>query len=216
MTQLLHKFRAIIIIGLSLGVPTLSSANVILHAGLLPISKSVNQNAQKTYEPIVKIAQITDPLTFPAYEKKPPSLTDKAKRYFRVGVRNFKKENWEEAKVAFEAFLRSSDNILRKDAYYYLANIHSKLGDERQSLYYVKAYHGFNDTYVTEDCISLVSSLDSEFLGLVESANLGLISPEEFEPKLIKLIDKQGPDFAKTCQLVSKNRAGHAEFLESE
>jgi len=184
---MLHKFRAIIIIGLSLGVPTLSSANVILHAGLLPISKSVNQNAQKTYEPIVKIAQITDPLTFPAYEKKPPSLTDKAKRYFRVGVRNFKKENWEEAKVAFEAFLRSSDNILRKDA-----------------------------TYVTEDCISLVSSLDSEFLGLVESANLGLISPEEFEPKLIKLIDKQGPDFAKTCQLVSKNRAGHAEFLESE
>jgi len=211
------KFVAIAVLGICLAFPAFSSAGALLPLNVALDSSGLNDfdGEKESVAAVQKVVQNqTDILSFPTHEAKPRPISDTAKRYYKIGVKNYKKEKFKEAKIAFEAFLRTSDSALRKNVYYYLANIHSKQGDERQSLFYVKAFHGFNNVYVTEDCITLVASLDSEFLELLDSVSLGLISQDEFEPKLIELVDKQGPTFAQACQLISKNRAGHAEFLD--
>ena len=134
--------------------------------------------------------------------------------YFRLGVKKYKEEQWEEAEKAFEAVLRA--NGLNKQANFYLAHINSKQGEEDQVLKYVKAYHGLKESYVTSECIALAESSDLGLVPLMESANSGEMSPEEFIFKLAELGESLGPEFAETCKLVSKSHAGNADFLTDE
>ena len=134
--------------------------------------------------------------------------------YFTLGVQKFKEEKWDEAEKAFETVLRTND--LHKQANFYLAHINSKQGEEDQVLKYVKAYHGLKESYVTSECIALAESSDLGLVPLMESANSGEISPEEFIFKLAELGESLGPEFAETCKLVSKSHAGNADFLTDE
>jgi len=94
--------------------------------------------------------------------------------YFNIGVKRYKEEKWDEAEKAFEAVLRADH--LHKQANFYLAHINSKQGEDENVIKYVKAYHGFQESYVNEDCIALVASSDLGLVELIESVNSGALS----------------------------------------
>jgi len=216
------KLAAIAIAGCSFVLPAVSIAAQKPASYALPVSIILNDTniimdtGATEFSEFEKAVQTTSPLHFPSHETKPRHPSDTAIRYFNKGVKNYEKGKWDKAEKAFESFLLTKDETKRKEAYYYLANINSKQGDERESLKYVRAFHGLEDSYVTSDCIALVSTLDSELLYLIESVSLGLASQEELESKIIELVSEQGSEFSQTCKLVSKSRAGHADFLSDE
>lgn len=59
--------------------------------------------------------------------------------YFKVGVKNFERNNLDKAEKAFEAVLRTND--LKKQAYYYLAQINAKQNEQENVEKYIMAYH---------------------------------------------------------------------------
>ncbi len=65
-----------------------------------------------------------------------------ASYYYRVGVSQFEKGNFEKAERAFEAVLRAKG--LNKQALYYLTQISEKQGDDAKLTKYAQAYDDLN------------------------------------------------------------------------
>ena len=65
--------------------------------------------------------------------------SETASHYFRVGVNQYERGNFDKAERAFESVLRS--NGLDKQAYYYLTLIIDKQGDASKMAQYAEAFH---------------------------------------------------------------------------
>ena len=137
-----------------------------------------------------------------------------ASYYFNLGVSRYDEQNWDEAEAAFEKVLLSND--LHKQANFYLAHINAKQGEDAKVVQYVKAYHSFRETHVTQECVELIASLDLGLVPLIDSVNSGSVPPSELTSRIYEIAKSQGPEFARICRLVPKSRAASDDILSNE
>jgi len=187
-----HNCTAIMVI---LGISLASSS--------ISFSQSAAQDASQTAS-----ANITD-----IHHDSPvrSGSSETSRFHFNIGVKKYKEKNWDEAEKAFEAVLRAND--LHKQANFYLAHINSKQGENENVIKYVKAYHGFQESYVSQNCLDLIAMSDTGLVSLIEGVNSGVVPQSELTSRIIELTEALGPELVQACKLVSKRQAGHVDFL---
>jgi len=70
----------------------------------------------------------------------------KTARYYKIGIKQFEKNNLDKAEKAFKSVLRMRLEALDKEAYGFLAIINEKQGDIPQAEKYAEAYFALKDS----------------------------------------------------------------------
>jgi len=71
-----------------------------------------------------------------------PNASSQANFFYKIGVRNYERGNFEKAEKAFQGVLRTKG--LDAEAYYYLTVISQKQGRQDDAVKYAKAFYGLN------------------------------------------------------------------------
>ena len=79
---------------------------------------------------------------FPMANRTLSNGSSTATKYYKFGVSRFEKGNLESAEKAFKAVLRA--NGLDKQAYYYLAKIKEKQGNQALAIEYAQAFYALD------------------------------------------------------------------------